>query len=170
MNAGLLSFQALYLLFPAVLALHNLDEYSSSKPRAPHTRLSWSSRHFQSEVTRLAMILLTLASVVVAVLNYARRDSMLTIVAELSVFALLFNAIVHLTLSLIARSFTPGTRSALILVLPYSLVTIAAIHHGAGHSSAALWPLVLGGLIALPVTILLTLAVARCLYWFIAGR
>jgi hypothetical protein len=165
-----LSFRALYLLFPLVLTLHNLDEFRDSRSRSPPPiPLRWLPRHSQREVMRLAMILLTLASVGVAVCNYLGRDS-IAMVAELSVFALLFNAVVHLSISLRARSFTPGTRSALILVLPYCVVTIVALHQDAGRSAEALLPLALAGLIALPLTIILTLAVSLGLYQLIARR
>jgi hypothetical protein len=165
-----MSFPALYLLFPVVLAIHNLDEYFASKHRTQQSRPSWLIRNFQSEVVRLAMILLTVASVVVAVLNYVQRDGKLTTIAELSVFALLFNAIGHLILSLKARSFTAGTRSALIFVLPYSVLAIAAIRRGLGLSAAALWPVAIAGLVALPVAILVALAGAWGLYQSIARR
>jgi L-asparagine transporter-like permease len=156
-----MSFPALYLLFPVVLAIHNLDEYFASRHRTQQSRPSWLMRYYQSEVARLAMMLLTVASVVVAVLNYVERDGKLNTVAELSVFALLFNAIGHVIVSLKARSFTPGTRSALIFVLPYSVLAIAAIRRGSGFSVTALWPVAIAGLVALPVAILVALAVAR---------
>jgi Protein of unknown function with HXXEE motif len=157
----LLTFAALYLLFPIVLAVHNLDEYRHARGLPPNPRARWYSSYLRGHGARVAMIVLTAAAAVVAVLNYTSHTKALTAAAELSVFALLFNAVGHILLSLANHAWQLGARSAAFLVLPYSLAVIAVMASESGQSVVALWPVAVGGLIFLPAAILVALAIAR---------
>lgn len=128
------SFRSLYLCFPIVLGLHNLDECTQAE------RLLYS-RHFRRNVTRTAMIVLTIASVIAAILNCTVRTDALLTITELSVFSLLFNAVGPVLVSRRRRAWTPGARSAALLVLPYSIITLAAMARDSGRTVLTLWPL-----------------------------
>jgi peptidoglycan/LPS O-acetylase OafA/YrhL len=153
-------FPALYLLFPIVLGVHNLDECAQAE-RLPASRRLAYSRYFLGRVARMAMVLLTAAAAIVAVLDYATPLVPLATIAKLSVFALLFNAVGHIALSIRYRAWRPGTRSAVFLVLPYTVAVIAIVAHNSGRTVLALWPLAVGGLIGLPAVVLIALALAK---------
>jgi len=164
------SFSALYLVFPIVLGVHNLDECASAERQLANPQLRPHPSYFRSDAAEFAMILLTVASCVVALLNYTTPTKGIVIVAELSVFSLLFNALGHIVLSLKHRAWRPGTRSATFLVLPYTVAVLTIMTRGSGKAVLALWPLALGGLIALPAAILIALAVAKGAHRLISRR
>jgi Protein of unknown function with HXXEE motif len=162
------SFPALYLVFPLVLGVHNLDEYTHAQRRLANPQLQAHSSFFRSDVAQFAMILLTVASCLVALLNYTTRTMGMAIVAELSVFSLFFNAVGHIILSIKHRAWGPGTRSATFLVLPYTMAALTIMTRGSGQAVLALWPLAVGGLVALPAAILIALALAKGAYKLIS--
>jgi hypothetical protein len=155
------SFPALYLGFPIVLGVHNLDERINAERQLANPQLRSHSSYFRGDVARFAMILLTVAFCLVALLNYTTHIKGVAIVAELSVFSLFFNAVGHILLSIKLRGWSPGARSATFLVLPYTMAAVIALTRGSGEAVLALWPLAVGGLIGLPAAVLITLAVAK---------
>ena len=164
------SFRALYLAYPIVLGVHNWDEWIEAK-RLRASSHPWSpSRYFGSDIARFAMISLVLASAALALLNYIVSSDGLATLAELSVFALFFNAIGHVLISMTARTRTPGTRSAALLLLPYSTAAIAGAVQGSGRQLLGLWRLALAGLVVLPVGIVIALAIATAARGLIARR
>jgi Protein of unknown function with HXXEE motif len=164
------SFRALYLAYPIVLGVHHWDEWLEAK-RLRASSHPWSlSTYFGSDVARFAMVLLVFASAAVALLNYIVSSARLVTLAELSVFALLFNAIGHLLMSMTARTRTPGVRSAALLVLPYTTVAIVVAAQGSGRQSLELWRVALAALVALPTAIAIALAIAMVARRLIARR
>ncbi len=153
-----MTFAAFNLLFPVLLAIHNLEEYSRCDEfiRVYPGRLA--QRFTTRRVVRDAATLLTLAAAGISVLAYALRAEILIRISQVAIFALALNAIGHCVVSIRRRRFMPGTFSAITLVLPYSAVAIVMMHVGLGEPMAALvgWAL-LGGA-ALPIVIVLFLA------------
>jgi hypothetical protein len=164
------SFRALYLAFPIVLGMHNWDEWIDAKRLSGSSHRWLPSKYLGGDVVRFAMISLVFASAAVAVLNYLVSSEKLATLAELSLFALLFNAIGHVLMSMTARARTPGMRSAAFLVLPYSATAIAVAAQGSGRQALGLWRVALAGLVALPVMIVIALAIALAAHRLIARR
>ncbi len=74
-----------------------------------------------------------------------------------AIFALLLNAISHCALSLKRHRVLPGTWSATLLILPYSLVAITVMRADFGDSYRSLLLLAGLGAIAVPLTIIVFL-------------
>ncbi len=95
-----MTFIVVYLLFPLVLAIHNVDEYSRHGDfvRIYHSRLA--AKLTSSSAIKLALIWLTLAAAVLSVLTYAYPHPLLLMVARIALFALMLNGLGHGILSL----------------------------------------------------------------------
>ena len=155
-----MSFTALNLLFPVVLAVHNLEEYSRYDDfvRAFHAR--WPAKFTARPVMRDAAVLLTLAVAVLDGLTYFYKGAVLVALSETAIFALMLNGAGHCILSLKRRSLIPGTLSAVALVLPYSAIAVASMRTSRGDSIRSLLVYaVLGGL-ATPVAVALFLSIS----------
>jgi hypothetical protein len=155
-----MSFTALNLLFPVVLAIHNFEEYSRYDDfvRAYHAR--WPAKFRARPVMRDAAVLLTLAVAVLDGLTYFYKGAVLVAISEIAIFALMLNGVAHCILSLKGRSWIPGTLSAVALVLPYSAIAIASMRFRMGESIRSLVVYaVLGGL-ATPLAIALFLSIS----------
>jgi hypothetical protein len=155
-----MTFAALNLLFPVVLAAHNADEYRRYEDfvREYHGRLS--ARLATRNVMRNAAILLPIVAAALAVPTYAWNPTALMTIARIAIFALMLNAIGHCALSVKRRSMLPGTVSAIALVLPYSLVCLFAMRTQLGDSWWFLLRCAALGAIATPITVFLFLWMA----------
>ena len=104
-----MTFAALNLLFPLVLAAHNADEFRRYEDfvREYHGRLpvGLATRN----VMRIAAILLPVAAAALAVPTYLWKPPALMTIARIAILALMLNAISHCVLSLKRRSMLPGT-------------------------------------------------------------
>jgi hypothetical protein len=149
-----MTFLAINLLCPAVLAVHNIDEYSRYDDfvRAYHSRLA--TKLITRQVVRNAAILLTLAVALVAGFAYILRSPVLVMLSKVAVFAMMLNAISHCALSIRRGTLLPGTLSALALVLPFSLIEIAAMRTSLGDSFFTLLNDAMYGALAIPAAIL----------------
>lgn len=153
-----MTFDGLILLFPIVLGIHNLDEYSRYDEFIAiyHRRLS--RRITDRRVIRAAAVLLTGAAAVIVLLTYLYGTPTLHLISRVAVFALTLNALGHCGLSILRRKLVPGTRSAIALVFPYSAVAIYTMHSNLGDSAAALGWYGLLGALATPFIVLVALA------------
>ena len=153
-----MTFAAVVLLFPLVLTIHNMDEYSqqSAFTEAYHSHVP--ARFRTKRVLGWAAALLSAAAAVLSLLTYAYANAPLRWLLEVSIFALFWNAIGHCALSAIRHTIVPGTRSACVLVLPYSIVAISVLHAGLAIPVRALLGYAVAGAIAVPLTALTFLA------------
>jgi uncharacterized protein with HXXEE motif len=149
-----MTFAAVNLLFPVVLAIHNFDEYSRYDDfiRAYHPRLG--RKLSTRRVFRDALILLTSAAAGLGALTYVYQSAGLLTISKIAIFALLLNALGHCILSLKRRELVPGTLSAVALVLPYSAVAIVIMRASLGDSFRSLFRDAIFGLILAPLAIL----------------
>ena len=151
-----MTFQTLALCFPIVLALHNADEYRHN-PSFLQIHAPWlPARWIGPRNVRAAMVLLTLTAVALAVWNFIARTLALQMATEIAIAALALNAIGHCALSLLRKSLLPGTLSALLLVLPYS-IAVGYILRSRGESKQHLAEALLLGAIGLPLVTVLFL-------------
>jgi Protein of unknown function with HXXEE motif len=148
-----MTFDVLVLLFPVVLAIHNLDECARHEEfiKAYHARLPESLT--TRAVVLSAATALTIAGTVVCLTAFIWKTPFLVLVAKISICALLLNAIGHCVLSLRQRKWLPGTRSAAILVLPYGVLSVIVMRTAVGDSTADLIRYTLLGAITIPLTI-----------------
>ena len=114
----------LCVLFPLVLAVHNADEFRQYEEfvRVYHGRLA--KRFVTKPVVQTAAILLTCAGVLLGVLTAVYRTPVLVDASFVASLALMLNACSHVVVSLKARTLTPGTLSALLIVLPYGALLL----------------------------------------------
>ena len=148
-----MALNVLVLLFPIVLAIHNLDEYlryeefvSAYQSRLP-TRLTAQPAIFWAVTT------LTAAVAFICVGAALSKSQALLLISKVSIYALMLNAVGHCLLSLKRRRWLPGTRSACILVLPYSLIALIVMRTGAGDSPALMLRYALLGAITIPLAV-----------------
>src|ERR1035438_1224570 len=100
-----MSFTALNLLFPVVLAIHNLEEYSRYDDFVRAFRARWPAKFRTRPAMRDAAALLTLAVAVLDGLTYFYKGAVLVALSETAIFALMINGIGHCILSLKRRSW-----------------------------------------------------------------
>ncbi len=148
-----MSVLGLCLLFPVVLAVHNAEEYFQYDDFVRVYHGGREKRFLSRPTVRNATILLTLAGAILGVFTLAYRSPSLINVSIVASLALMLNAPGHIYMSLKARGITPGTLSALLLVLPYSALLIRA----AQLPWSTMMRLLLLGLLTVPATILLFL-------------
>ncbi len=133
-----MSFPALNLLLPAILAVHNLDEYCQydNFVREFYGRLP--KKLTTRRVFGGTAVLLTLVVLLLSALTYSLRSGTLVMISRVAMFALMLNGIGHCVLSLKRRTWVPGTLSAITLILPYSVVAILATY-SSGNSFLSLF-------------------------------
>lgn len=119
-----MTFVTLNLVFPIILAVHNLDEYSRYDEFVHASPVRLPDYLTERRVVRNAAILLTLAVAVLAVLTDISGSTVLITFSRVAIFSLLLNGISHCVASVKRRTVTPGTLSAVFLVLPYCAVAI----------------------------------------------
>src|SRR5215469_2570657 len=118
-----MTFAAFNLLFPIVVAIHNIDEYRGYEEFV-RSYPSWLAEKLTRKVVGRAAILLTLAVSVLAGLTYFYQSDVLLTVSKIAIIGLALNCVGHCILSLKRRALIPGTLSGAILVLPYSVVAM----------------------------------------------
>lgn len=150
----------LSLLFPVVLAVHNAEELFQYDEFVRVYHRGPEKRFLSKPTVRNATILLTLAGAVLGGYTFAYRTPALIDTSIVASMALMLNAVSHISTSVKERSLTPGTLSALLLVLPYSALLIRAAHL---PWAKMLW-LVLLGSITVPTTIVLFLFLGYSLH------
>ena len=138
---------------PLLVAVHNVDEYARYDDfvRAYHSRFltKWVSR----PAIRNTLIAVTLFVALIAGLAYVHKGGIYLALCSVTIFAFMENAIGHCALSLKRRALVPGTLSAVVLVLPYSIVAIAVMRADLATSYSSLLLLVACGAAAMPLFI-----------------
>lgn len=150
---------AFILLLPLVLAAHNAEEYVQLPHFAQSSGLP--ARLRSRPVVGSAMVLVTLGAAALAIAGcFTERPALLTAI-RISIFALGWNALGHAALSLLQRTLIPGTRTAIVIILPYTAAAFvqAESRNSLGHLAA----LVLAGAAALPAIILVVAILAYAL-------
>jgi Protein of unknown function with HXXEE motif len=154
-----MTFDVFILLFPIVLALHNLEECAGYEEfiKAYHARLPET---LTTRATILgAAIALTIAAAVVCLAALVWKTPLLVQIAKVAICALLLNAVGHCVVSLRRRKWLPGTRTAAILVLPYGALALIVMRTATGDSAADLVRYALLGAITIPLTVAVFLLV-----------
>jgi hypothetical protein len=122
------------LLFPVVLAIHNIDEYSHYEDFVRAYRLPIARKLATRPVVRNAATPLTLTVGVLDALTYVDKSSALMKVSKMAISAIVLNGIGHCILSVKRRTLAPGALSAVVLVLPYSALSIVVMRTSSGDS------------------------------------
>ena len=152
----------LVLFFPVVLAIHNLEEYSRYEEfvRIYHTRLP--IRLTARRTIFWATATLTAAAIFICVGAVVSKSQVLLLISKVSICALMLNAVSHCLLSLKRGRWLPGTRSACILVLPYSVIAVIALivmGTSGGDSPVSMLRYALLGAITIPFAVVGSLLV-----------
>ncbi len=129
-----LNICAVILLFPAVLAAHNLDECWRIDEFIRLHRHLLRCRCSQRSPVFFAASLLPLAAAVLCAAIIQHPVPIPRYIANIFIVALLLNALGHCILSLMQRSITPGTLSAMMLVMPYCVMAIVIMTRGLGYT------------------------------------
>lgn len=161
----IMNLLVLILLFPIVLAIHNADEYFRCDEfiRAYHGK--FAARFITRPVVRNAMVLLTITATTMGLLTWIYRSQVLVEISIVAIFALMLNAVSHILMSLKRRSRTPGTLSAVVLVLPYSAVVIATLRLTLGMPWISMLRFAALGFITTPVAVVLFLFLGYLFFW-----
>ena len=161
-----MTFSVLSLLFPVVLAIHNLDEYSRYDDFVRTSFLLQQTKLrklITRRVIRDAAILLTLGAAVLAAVTYVDKGAVPVAISKTAILALLLNGIGHCVLSLKRRTVVPGTLSAATLVLPYAALAIFTMRSECGDSFQLLLRYATLGALMAPLAVLLFLSISYCL-------
>lgn len=141
------------MLLPLLVAVHNLDEYA----RYDDFVCAYHSRFLAKQVSRPAMrntlVAVTVFVAVIAGLAYIHKGGIYVALCSITILAFMENAIGHCVLSLKRRTLIPGTLSAAVLVLPYSIVAIAAMRADLASSYSSLLLFAACGAAAMPLFI-----------------
>jgi hypothetical protein len=147
-----MSFTAFNLLFPIVVAVHNLDEYCGYTDFV-RSYPSWLAERLTRKVLGRATILLTLAVTALAVATYFYQNDVLLAVSKIAIIGLALNCLGHCLLSLKRRALVPGVLSGAVLVLPYSVVAVSLMRTDFRDSLISFFGYAAVGAIATPVAI-----------------
>jgi hypothetical protein len=147
-----MSFAALNLLFPIVVAVHNIDEYRGYTDFV-RSYPSWLAEKLTRRVLGWAVILLTSAVTALGVATYFYQNDVLLVVSKIATIGLALNCLGHCFLSLKRRALVPGTVSGALLVLPYSVIAVFMMRTDFRDSFLGLFGYAAIGAIATPVTI-----------------
>jgi hypothetical protein len=102
---------------------------------------------------RNTLIAVTLFVAVIAGLAYVHKGGVYVALCNITILAFMENAIGHCVLSLKRRTLVPGTLSAAVLVLPYSIVAIASMRADLASSYSSLLLFAACGAVAMPLFI-----------------
>jgi hypothetical protein len=148
------AFEWVTVLLPFLVAVHNVDEYS----RYDDFVRTYHSRFFPERVSRPALrntlIVATVFVAVIAGLAYVHKGGVYVALCNITILTFMENAIGHCVLSLKRRTLVPGTLSAAVLVLPYSIIAIASMRADLAGSYWSLLLLAACGALAMPLFIL----------------
>jgi hypothetical protein len=147
-----MTFASFNLLFPIVVAIHNIDEYRGYSDFV-RSYPTWLADKLTRKVVGRAAILLTLAVSVLAVLTYFYQSDVLLTVSKIAIIGLALNCIGHCILSLKRRALVPGSLSGAILVLPYSVIALVLMRTNFNDSYIAVFGYAAIGAIVAPITI-----------------
>jgi len=147
-----MTFTAFNLLFPIVVAIHNIDEYRGYTDFV-RSYPTWLAKKLTRRVVGRAAILLTLAISVLAVLTYFYQTDVLLTLSKIAIIGLALNCVGHCILAVKRRALVPGTLSAAILVLPYAAIALALMRTNFNDSYMAVFGYAASGAIAAPVAI-----------------
>lgn len=152
-----MAFDVLLLLFPIVLAIHNIDEYERHEQfiAAYHSPLP------AGLTTRPAIfwaaVTLTVAAAVLCLCALIWHNPAILLVAKVSMCALVLNAVCHCLLSLKGRKMLPGTWSACMLVLPYGVIAFMVMRTSLAESATTIFRYALIGAVTIPLAIVVFL-------------
>lgn len=146
------------LLFPIVLAIHNADEFLRYERfvQVYHSRVA--PRFVTRRSIGYAALLITIAAAVLSTVTWLHQTAILMQMSAIAMFALMLNAVGHMIMSLRRRSFTPGTFTAITLVMPYSLVMMFLLRTDLGMGWIAMAKLAAVGLLVAPVAVVTFIA------------
>jgi hypothetical protein len=147
-----MSFAVFNLLFPIVVAVHNIDEFRGYTDFV-RSYPSWLAEKLTRMVLGWAAILLTLAVTALAVATYFYQNDALLTVSKIAIMGLALNCLGHCFLSLKRRALVPGTLSGAVLVLPYSVIAVFLMRTDSRDSFMGLFGYAAVGAIATPVAI-----------------
>ena len=141
------------VLLPLLVAVHNLDEYARYEDfvRTYHSR--FLAKQASRPAIRNALIAVTVLVTVIAALAYVHKGGIYVVLCNITILAFMENAIGHCVLSLKRRSLVPGTLSAALVVLPYSIVAIVSMRADPAWSYSSLLLLAACGVVAMPLFI-----------------
>jgi hypothetical protein len=147
-----MTFAAINLLFPIVVALHNFEEY---RGYADFVRSypAWLAQKLTRRVVAWAAILLTLTVSALAVATYFYQNQVWFTISKIAIIGLALNCLGHCVLSITRRKLVPGTLSGAIIVLPYSLIAIMLMRTNLQDSFLALFGYAAIGAIVTPIAI-----------------
>ncbi len=147
------AFEWVTMLLPLIAAVHNVDEYA----RYDDFVRAYHSRFLAKQVSRPAMqnalIAVTLFVSVIAGLAYVHKGGVYVALCNITILAFMENAIGHCVLSLKRHTLVPGTLSAAVLVLPYSIVAVASMRADLARSYSSLLLFAASGAVAMPLFI-----------------
>jgi len=148
------AFEWVTVLLPLLVAVHNVDEYARYDDfvRAYHSR--FLAKRVSRPAMRNTLIAVTLFVAVIAGLAYVHKGGVYVVLCNITILAFMENAIGHCVLSLKRRTLVPGTLSAAVLVLPYSIVAIASMRADLASSYSSLLLLAVCGAVAMPLFII----------------
>ncbi len=166
-------FGPLVLVLGIAAAVHSLEEWRGYEKfaQAYHTRLN--VRLNNRRVFGVALIFLSIAVLVLGVLECAEGPGRTTMFSRIVVFALLVNALGHCAQSVRRRQLVPGTVSALFLIIPLASIALYSLRRDYGESEATLIVSFLASLAILPIAVYGSLwgaFVANSLLAAITGR
>jgi hypothetical protein len=152
-----MNIATLSLVFPVILGIHNAEEYLRYGDFVRDYQGRVAARFLRKPIIRNAGVLLTLVAAVVCLLAWLSHNEVLTEIFVVATFALALNALGHVVMSLRRRSITPGSVSAVMLVLPYSVLVIVVLR--AATDASWRWILCMAALGALliPLAVVVSL-------------
>ena len=159
----------LNLLFPAVLAIHTVEEclrfksFSLTLPAALPPRLRERSAFVGGAV------LLTLSAGTLEIYTFAFRSVPGLLLCRLALFALLANGIGHCARSMLRGRVLPGTWSAAFLVVPYCTLTSLAMRPS-GQTGASFVLEAMLGVLIMPLAAGVFLLLGAGLLWLLRLR
>jgi hypothetical protein len=145
------AFEWVTVLLPLLVAVHNADEYARYDDfvRAYHSQ--FLAKQVSRPALRNTLIAVTLFVTAIAGLAYVHKGGVYVVLCNITIFAFMENAIGHCVLSLKRRTVVPGTVSAAMLVLPYSVVAIASMRADLAASNSSLLLFAACGAVAMPL-------------------
>jgi len=150
-------------------AVHNLEEWRGYEKWVQSYHKKLDIRLSNRRVFGFALILLSVALLVLGVVECAAGPGRTTICSRIVVFALLVNALGHCAKSLSMRQLVPGTVSALLLIMPLALIAIYVMRRDYGDTESTLFLSFLASLALLPIAIYGSLWCGFAANWLLAA-
>lgn len=110
------------LLFPLLFIAHNLEEMRRIEA-FKQTYFRFMIPKFRDcALFKRATIFLSIFVAIIIGLNYLMTSYFLEVLSIFIFFAILMNALQHIGMSLWVRRMTPGTYTAIFLLVPYAIL------------------------------------------------